>query len=281
VSWPPSRTTCTPRCAGRSPGGTPTPRCASSWPLGWYWVLRGQPGEPETLAHAVLSLEPRERSRRIAEARMVCAMTAAGPSWEIDRVQPALSAAVADFAVLSHGEPPSNPVAAMAEPMLVLSERDPERAFVVFDRYMASADPWVRAAVRCCAARSAACSAASTWPSPTAGTRWLRSAPSGTHGGAASVLIQVAELAQLRGGLPHYGHGPVRRRVARPGAGRLGGPFVHRRLARRGPAQDGRSGTRPDRPGAGRACPGRAHCAPERRGSLAGPGARGPALAGG
>jgi predicted ATPase len=47
--------------------------------LGWYWVLRGQPGEPETLARAVLELEPRERSARMAEARMICAMTAAGP----------------------------------------------------------------------------------------------------------------------------------------------------------------------------------------------------------
>src|SRR5579859_7576234 len=124
--------------------------------LGWYWVLRGQPGEPETLARAVLELEPRERSARMAEARMVCALTAAGPSWEIDTVQPALAAAVADFAAFSHGEPPANPVAAMAEPMLVLSGRDLERVFVVFDRYMASADPWVRAAapmLRCSFAR--------------------------------------------------------------------------------------------------------------------------------
>ena len=46
--------------------------------LGWYWVLRGQPGEPETLARAVLELEPRDAPARIAEARMICAMPAAG-----------------------------------------------------------------------------------------------------------------------------------------------------------------------------------------------------------
>ncbi|HEV2259243.1 MAG TPA: BTAD domain-containing putative transcriptional regulator [Streptosporangiaceae bacterium] len=170
--------------------------------LGWYWVLRGQPGEPETLAHAVLSLEPRERSPRIAEARMVCAMTAAGPSWEIDTVQPALAAAVADFAVLSHGEPPSNPVAAMAEPMLVLSERDPERAFVVFDRYMTSPDPWVRAGVpmlRCSFSRMLGRIdlAEADCRDSLAAFRAL-----GDAWGAASVLIQVAELAQLRGDYP-------------------------------------------------------------------------------
>ena len=124
--------------------------------LGWYWVLRGQPGEPETLARAVLELEPRERSARMAEARMICAMTAAGPSWEIHTVQAALAAAVTEFAELTHGEVPAIPIAAMAEPMLVLNERDPEQGLAIFDRYLASADPWVRAAasmMRCSFAR--------------------------------------------------------------------------------------------------------------------------------
>jgi predicted ATPase/DNA-binding SARP family transcriptional activator len=170
--------------------------------LGWYWMLRGQPGEPETLARAVLELEPRERSARMAEARMVCAMTAAGPSWEIDTVQPALAAAVADFAAFSHGEPPANPVAAMAEPILVLSERDLERVFVVFDRYMASADPWIRAAapmLRCSFARMLGRIdlAESDCRDSLAAFRAV-----GDAWGAASVLIQLAELAQLRGDYP-------------------------------------------------------------------------------
>ena len=170
--------------------------------LGWYWVLRGQPGEPETLARAVLELEPRERSPRMAEARMVCAMTAAGPSWEVHTVQSALAAAVADFAVLSHGESASNPVAAMAEPMLVLSERDPERALAVFDRYMTSADPWVRAAVpmmRCSFGRMLGRIdlAESDCQDSLAAFRAL-----GDSWGAASVLIQLAELTQLRGDYP-------------------------------------------------------------------------------
>jgi len=166
--------------------------------LGWYWVLRGQPGEPEALARDVLELEPTERSPRMAEARMVCAMTASGPSWEIDTVQPVLAVALADFAELAHGEIPSNPVAAMGEPMLALSERDPERALAVFDRYMTSPDPWMQAAVplmrstfgrmlgridlaesECRASLTAFRALEESW-------------------GAASVLIQLAELARLR-----------------------------------------------------------------------------------
>jgi predicted ATPase/DNA-binding SARP family transcriptional activator len=167
--------------------------------LGWYWVLRGQPGEPETLARAVLELEPRERSPRIAEARMVCAMTAAGPSWEIHTVQRALAAAVAEFAELTHGEVPSNPIAAMAEPMLVLNERDPEQGLAIFDRYLVSADPWVRAAapmMRCSFARmlGRVDQAESDCRVSLAAFRVL-----GDAWGASSVLIQLAEIVKLRG----------------------------------------------------------------------------------
>jgi tetratricopeptide (TPR) repeat protein len=117
-------------------------------------------------------------------------------------VQPALSAAVADFAELAHGEPPSNPVAAMAEPMLALGERDPERAFAVFDRYMTSSDPWVRAAVpllRCSFSRMLGRidRAEGDCRDSLAAFRTL-----GDSWGAASALIQLAELAQLRGDYP-------------------------------------------------------------------------------
>jgi predicted ATPase/DNA-binding SARP family transcriptional activator/tetratricopeptide (TPR) repeat protein len=167
--------------------------------LGWYWVLRGQPGEPETLARAVLALEPRERSARMAEARMVCAMTAAGPSWEVHTVQPALAAAVTEFAELTNGEVPSNPIAAMAAPMLVLNERDPEQGLAIFDRYLASADPWVRAAapmMRCSFARMLGRidQAESDCRDSLAAFRVL-----GDAWGASSVLIQLAEIVKLRG----------------------------------------------------------------------------------
>ncbi len=81
--------------------------------LGWYWMLRGQPGESQTLAREALALEPGERSARMAEARVVCALTAAGQSWEMEMVRPVLAEAVADLARWSDNAPPTHPVAAM------------------------------------------------------------------------------------------------------------------------------------------------------------------------
>jgi len=167
--------------------------------LGWYWQLRGQPGEPESLAGEVLRLEPRERSPRIAEARMVCALVAAGPSWEIQTVRPALAAAVADFAELAPGQAPSNPVAAAGAPMLALADRDPERAFALFDRYLTSPDPWVRAAVPLMRGSFGRMlgridAAESDYRESLAAFRAL-----GESWGTASVLINLADLAQLKG----------------------------------------------------------------------------------
>jgi predicted ATPase/DNA-binding SARP family transcriptional activator len=166
--------------------------------LGWYWMLRAQPGEPEALARDVLELEPGERSPLLAEARIVCGLTAAGPSWDIETVQPMLAAAVADFAELTHGEPPTSPIAAMGEPMLAVYDREPDRAFAAFDRYAASPDPWVRAAVPMLRASFSKMlgrmdSAESDCQESLAAFR-----PLGEAFGMASALIQLAELARLR-----------------------------------------------------------------------------------
>ena len=190
--------------------------------LGWYWVLRGQPGEPEALARDVLELEPKERSARMAEARMVCAMTAAGPSWEIHTVQPALATALADYTELTHGGLPSNPVAAMAEPMLVLGERDPERAFAVFDRYMTSADPWVRAAVpilRCVVRPDARPHRRARVRLPGVAGRVPR--PGGLVGCGLGV-DPAGRARPAQGRLPDRDRGPDRRRKVRSGTGRVG-----------------------------------------------------------
>jgi hypothetical protein len=126
-------------------------------------------------------------------------MIASGPSWEIHTVQSVLAAAIAEFTELAHGEPPSNPVAAMGEPMLALGERDPERAFAVFDRYMDSPDPWVRAGVPLLRSSFGRMlgridSAEADCREALEGFRAL-----GESWGAASALIQLAELSQLRG----------------------------------------------------------------------------------
>jgi predicted ATPase/DNA-binding SARP family transcriptional activator len=167
--------------------------------LGWYWTLSGQPGESEALAREVLTLEARERSPRMAEARIVCALTAAGPSWDMDAVQPVLSAAVADLAEWAPDATPANPLAAMGEPMMALADRDPDRAFAVFGRYLTSPDPWIRAAVPLLRGSFSKmlghiAGAESDFRQSLAAFRAL-----GEAWGAASVLIQLAELAQLRG----------------------------------------------------------------------------------
>jgi predicted ATPase/DNA-binding SARP family transcriptional activator len=167
--------------------------------LGWYWVLRGQPGEPEALAREVLALEPRERSRRIAEARIVCALTAAGPSLDVDTVEPALANALAEFAELAGGEPPSHPLAAMGGPMLALAERDPERALAIIDQYSASPDPWLRAAVPLLRGSFARLLGRADWVESDYRESLAAFRALGESWGAASVLIQLAELAKLRG----------------------------------------------------------------------------------
>jgi hypothetical protein len=153
----------------------------------------------EANAAAVARSAGRERSARMAEARVVCALTAAGETWDIDAVRPVLAAAVADLAVCSPDAVPAHPIAAMGEPMLALYDRHPGRAFAIFDRYSRSEDPWVRAAApllrgtfgimlgRTEGAESECQAALEVFRA--LGERW----------GTAAVLIQLADFAKLRG----------------------------------------------------------------------------------
>jgi predicted ATPase/DNA-binding SARP family transcriptional activator len=115
--------------------------------LAWYWQMRGEQGEPETLARQVLDLRPRERSQKMAEARVVCVLMAAGPLWDMDAVRSELTEALADLAEWTGGGVPVHPIATMAEPLLAMYDRDPDRTLAVLSRYADSEDPWTRAAV--------------------------------------------------------------------------------------------------------------------------------------
>jgi len=114
-------------------------------------------------------------------------------------VQPTLVSAIADYASLAGGVPTSNPVAAMGEPMLALQERDPERAFAIFDRYMTSPDPWIRAAVPLLRGSFGRLLGHVDWAESGCRESLAAFRALGEAWGAASVLIQLAELAQLRG----------------------------------------------------------------------------------
>src|SRR5215475_8066744 len=167
--------------------------------LGWYWMLRGQPGEPEALARQVLAFEPREQTLRMAEARVVCAITAGGTSWEMDMIGPALAAAVADLNRWSPDTAPSHPVAAMGEPMLALTDGQPDRAFAVFDRYTTSEDPWVRAAVPLLRGTFGSMLGRQDWAESDCQDALAAFRALGEAWGTAAVLIQLAEFARLRG----------------------------------------------------------------------------------
>ena len=246
--------------------------------LGWYWQLRGQPGEPEALARDVLELQPRERSPRIAEARIVCALTAAGIAYEIAAVQPVLASAVADYAELTGGAPPSNPVAAMGEPMLALHDRDPERAFAVIEGYMTSPDPWIQAAVPLLRGSFGRLLGHIDWAESGCRESLTAFRALGESWGAASVLIQLGELAQLRGDYRGRDRGRGGGRFLRQEAGRVGGPDLYRRDAGRDQVQDGRPGARPRGPRASRARRIRAERESRRHAGVAGAGARRAAL---
>ena len=114
-------------------------------------------------------------------------------------MQPVLASAIADYAALAGGVPTSNPVAAMGEPMLALQERDPERAFAVFDWYLTSTDPWVRAAVPLLRGSFGRLLGHIDWAESGCRESLAAFRAIGESWGAASVLIQLAELAQLRG----------------------------------------------------------------------------------
>jgi len=170
--------------------------------LAWYWQIRGQPGEPETLAGEVIALTPRESSLRIAEARVICALLAAGPEWDMDMVRPQLTASLPELADRIGDSMVAHPMAGMAEPMLALFDRDTERALAAMDRYAASPDPWLRAAVPLqrgsfYAMLGRLAEAESDIRAALAGFRAI-----GEPWGRAATLVQLADFAAMRAEYP-------------------------------------------------------------------------------
>lgn len=166
--------------------------------LGWYWMLRGKPGEPDVLAREVLTMEPRERSARLAEARAVCALTAVGDNWDMDLVRPVLAAAMADFAAWSPDATMTHPIAAMGEPMLALHDRDPDRAFAVFDQYATSPDPWLRAVAPLMRGTFGSMLGRMEWAESLCQESLAAFRVLGEVWGTAVVLVQMAEFAEMR-----------------------------------------------------------------------------------
>jgi len=112
--------------------------------LGYYWVQRGH-GEADALCRAVLTMAPPPLTRELAEARVICALLAAGWMWDIESVRGPLTAALAALAEFDDDSAAGHPLVAMAEPVLLQFDGEMDRAQAQFERYISSRDPWLRA----------------------------------------------------------------------------------------------------------------------------------------
>jgi predicted ATPase/DNA-binding SARP family transcriptional activator len=112
--------------------------------LGWWWMIQSN-GEAESLAREVLRMPADDSGPLIAEARVICALSAAGQSWDVEAVREDFEAAVRRFNECCGDSLEVHPLAAFGEPMLALSDLDPERALTLMERYADSPDSWERA----------------------------------------------------------------------------------------------------------------------------------------
>ena len=113
--------------------------------LGYYWVQLGH-GEGDALAREVLALAPPEPpTKTTAEGRVICAMLAAGWSYDVESVKEQLAEGIAGIAPWAHQEGALHPLAAMAEPLLLQFNGGREQVHEVYQRYATARDPWLRA----------------------------------------------------------------------------------------------------------------------------------------
>jgi len=113
--------------------------------LGYYWVQLGH-GEGDVLAREVLALpSPNPPTQRTAEARVICALLAAGWSYDLEAIKAPLTEAIAGLAEWGDDYGAFHPLVALAEPLLLQFLGEHERAKDHFERYVAVRDPWLRA----------------------------------------------------------------------------------------------------------------------------------------
>lgn len=167
--------------------------------LGWYWMLRGQSGEPVTLAREILDMGPGPDTLEMAEARVICALMAAGPSWDLDLVRRDMDAAMAALDERSAQWRSFHSLALLVSPVVAMFDSNPERALVLLDRVADAPDPWIRAAAILLRASFAAmlgieASSVDDMRAALAAFREL-----GESWGTAGALLQLAQFAQLSG----------------------------------------------------------------------------------
>ena len=196
----------------------------------------------------MLALTPPDPpTKEIAEARVICAMLAAGWSYDLEAVKEQLIEGVAGIAEWADDEGSLHPLAAMAEPLLLQFAGDREQVQAVYDRYATARDPWLRSMGDVLPRDHA-----TEWGDLRA---WRKSCGSrsrefraiGERWGSALVLTVLADLTDLRA--DHARHRRARGgRGHRPASSTRGATcaYVEARLAHR-PGQDRRARPRPSR----------------------------------
>jgi predicted ATPase/DNA-binding SARP family transcriptional activator len=112
--------------------------------LGYYWVQRGQ-GEADALSREILAMTPPPLTKELAEARVICALLAAGWNWNIDLIRDQLDEALAALKDFGTDYASVHPMAAQAEPLLMQYDGATDQAQQFIERYAAVRDPWLHA----------------------------------------------------------------------------------------------------------------------------------------
>jgi predicted ATPase/DNA-binding SARP family transcriptional activator len=112
--------------------------------MGYYWVQRGH-GEADALSRAVLAMTPPPLTVKLAEARVICALLAAGWNWDIGSVREPLTEALEALNGFGTDKGAGHPLVAMSEPVLMQYDGVTDQAQEHFERYVTAKDPWLRA----------------------------------------------------------------------------------------------------------------------------------------
>ena len=165
--------------------------------LGYYWIQRGH-GEADALSREVLAMTPPPLTQRLAEARVICSLLAAGWTWDIDRIREPLTEALAALNGFGADYGSFHPLVAMAEPLLMQYDGAVDQALRQFERYVTARDPWLRAVGKVYLSSYAQSLGKLDGAEGNcrAGLAELRSL--GEQWGVAMALTQLAEFSELR-----------------------------------------------------------------------------------
>jgi len=165
--------------------------------LGYYWIQRGH-GEADALSRAVLDMTTPPLTQTLAEARVICALLAAGWNYDIDRIRQPLTEALAALNVSGADYGSFHPLVVMAEPMVMQYDGATDQAQQKFERYVSASNPWLRAVgkVYLSAYAQSLGQLDGAEDNCRAGLAELRAL--GERWGVAMALTQLAEFTELR-----------------------------------------------------------------------------------